>query len=170
MKSKKSKIIFIVSIVLLLVVYITVSHWLSLQKSVDIDAKYLSSIVEDIKEVLYVEKFTDKESVVIAIAKNSDDSINVCALWDTHLRYGYQRTYQIYSTEQFNSIEQYKTIASTKFGDLYFCIFPDPTDDTVTVDGVEHKMFKFNATINGENYYLGFYCGLKPNTKNGSQS
>lgn len=161
MKSKRSKIITIVSIVITVVVYITVSHWLSLKKSVDIDVKYLSDFVEDIEEVLYVEKFTDNESVAIALAKNSDDSINVCALWDTHLRYGYQRTYQIYSTEQFNSIEQYKTIASTKFGDLYCCIFPNPTDDTVTVNGVEHKVFKFYATIDGVSYYLGFYCGLK---------
>ena len=173
MKSKKSKIITIVSIVLAVVVYITVSHWLSLQKSVDIDVKYLSSIDGDIKEVLYVEKFTDEESAVIALAKNSDDCINVYALWDTHIRYGYQRTYQIYSTEQFNSIEQYKIIASTKFGDLYVCIFPNPTEDTVMVNGLEHKVFKFNATIDGVEYYLGFYCGLKntsEDTGNGSVS
>ena len=161
MKSKKTKIITIVSVIVVIVIYITVSHMMSLQKSVDIDAEYLSSIDGDVKEVLYVEKFTDKESVVIALAKKDDGLINVYALWDTHVRYGYQRAYKVYSTEQFNNIEQYKTIASTKFGDLYCCIFPNPTDDTVTVNGKEHDVVKFSATIDGVRYDLGFYCGLK---------
>ncbi|MBP3381318.1 MAG: hypothetical protein J6L00_01625, partial [Clostridia bacterium] len=63
MKSKKSKIITIVFIVIAVVVYITVSHWLSLQKSVDIDVDYLYGAADDLKEVLYVDKFTDNESV-----------------------------------------------------------------------------------------------------------
>ncbi|MBR5223551.1 MAG: hypothetical protein IKV81_05255 [Clostridia bacterium] len=159
MQSKKSKIITIVSIIVVLVVYITISHWLSLQKSVDIDAEYLSSVAEDVEEVLYVKKFTNNESVAIALGKSKDDSPCVFVLWDEWNRYTNRASYKPHTSNL------YKETSKTKFGQPYFGIFPNPTDDTVTVNGKEHKVFKFYATIDGVSYHLGFYCGLKNTTK-----
>ena len=167
MKSKKSKIITIVFIVIAVVVYITVSHWLSLQKSVDIDVDYLYGAADDLKEVLYVDKFTDNESVAIALGKGKDDSPYVFVLWDQWSRYTNRASYKPHISTL------YKETPATKFGQPYFCIFPNPTEDTVMVNGLEHKVFKFNATIDGVEYYLGFYCGLKntsEDTGNGSVS
>ena len=155
MKSKKSKIITIISIVLAVVVYITVSHWLSLQKSEDIKVDHFYGLVDDLKEVLHVDKFTDKESVAIALGKGKDDSPYVFVLWDQWSRYTNRTSYKPHNSSL------YKETPATKFGQPYFGIFPDPTEDTVMVNGLEHKVFKFNATIDGVEYNLGFYCGLK---------
>lgn len=167
MKSKKSKIITIVSIVLAVVVYITVSHWLSLQKPMDIKVDRFYSLVDDLEEIIYVDKFTDKESVAIAIGKSRDDIPYVFVLWDGRSRYA---NISAYKPDDIN----YNIEAEiTKFGQPYFGIFPNPTEDTIMVNGLKHKVFKFNATIDGVEYNLGFYCGLKntsEDTGNGSVS
>ena len=155
MKSKKTKIITIVSVIVVIVIYITVSHRMSLQKSVDIDAEYLSSIDGDVKEVLYVEKFTDEESVVIALGKGRDDAPYIFVLWDEWSRYTHRTSYKPHKSDL------YEETPETEFGQPYFAIFPNPTYDTVTVNGKEHDVVKFSATIDGVRYDLGFYCGLK---------
>lgn len=155
MKSKKSKIITIASIVLAVVVYITASHWVSLQKSMDIKVDRFYSLVDDLKEIIYVDKFADKESVAIALGKGRDGSPYIFVLWDGWSRYANILAYEP------DNINYNIEAEMTKFGQPYFGIFPNPTEDTVMVNGLEHKVFKFNATIDGVEYYLGFYCGLK---------
>ena len=158
MKITKSKII--IAIVVMLVVYIAISHFISLHKSVDIDKEYLSRVRDDIKEVIYVEKFTDNESVAIALGKNEADEPYIFIMWDAWNRYTHTSSFGIHSVEQLNDIYDYEKVSDTKFGQPYYCLFQNPTTDTVTLDGKEHKVFKFNCTLDGEEYYLGFYCGL----------
>ena len=160
MKSTRAKILIIESIIIViaLVVYITVSHKLSMQKSVDINVEYLSPIVDDLKEILYVEKFTDNESVAIALGKSEDDSPYVFVLWDDWNRYTYRPFFKPHVSEF------YMETKPTEFGQPYFYIFPNPTDSSMMINGNQHEVFKFNATIDGVKYDLGFCCGL--NTKN----
>lgn len=159
---KKTKIKVVIAIVVMLVIYIIVSNYLSLQKSVNIDADYLSkqNMVGNIKDVLCVEKFTEKESVAIALAEGEDGFLYVFVLSDASSRYAYVSADKIYKFKLSDNNDKYFSSENTKFGEAYYCLYADLTDDEVIIGGNEREVYKFKHTIEGTEYQLGFYCGL----------
>lgn len=166
MNRVKIKVVFIV--VVMLVIYIVVSNYLSLQKSVNIDADYLSkqNMVGNIEDILYVEKFTEKESVAIALTEGEDGFLYVFVLCDGPSRYSYVSADKIYKLKLSDNGDKYFSSDNTKFGEAYYCLYANPVDDKVITDGEGREVYKFKHTIEGTEYQLGFYCGL---TKDASE-
>ena len=162
---KKKTIIAIIVIVALSIIVTAFNNHQTKQRSVEIDKEFLMNdlplIEVDIKELLYVEKLTDEESVAFALAKNSNDAINLFVIWDGWSRYDNSSVFEFMDINDLSDVGSYQLVDNTKFGQPYYCLFQNPTTDTVTLDGKEHKVFKFNCTLDGEEYYLGFYCDLK---------
>lgn len=135
-------------------------------KSIDIDKEFLKSNWAgagdeyDIDEVLFVKKFTDKESLAIALIKNSYGVPYIYEIYDGKGRYDNVYYIEIADLENLTSQYDISQLKNTKYGQPYFCIFNNPMQDSVVINEKTHDVFKFECNIDGKNYSLGFYCGL----------
>ena len=167
---KKNKIILIAIVIVVLLGISEFNIYRTNLKSVDINAEFLQTNLTtpmdekyDVAEVLHVEKFTKEESLAIALAKDSNGIPWIYVTWDGRSRYCHGIYFSIYDLTNFNDPYDYIELESTKFGQPYVCIFQNPDQDTIIVNGIEHDVFMFDCTIDGVDYNLGFYCGLIEN-------
>lgn len=135
-------------------------------ESINIDKEFLKSNWAgagdgyDIDEVLFVQKFTDNESLAIALVKNSYGTPYVYEIYDGRGRYDNVYYVEISNLENLTSQFNIYQLENTKYGQPYFCIFNNPVQETVIINEKTHDVFKFECNIEGKNYSLGFYCGL----------
>ncbi len=168
---KKRIIVISVLIVSLYLIVATIyNNNKSKNQSIDIDVEFLQTNLTtpmdekyDVAEVLHVEKFTKAESLVIALAKDSNGIPWIYVTWDGISRYCHGINFSIYDLTNFNDPYDCIELESTEFGQPYVCVFQNPDQDTIVVNGIEHDVFMFDCTIDGVDYNLGFYCGLIEN-------
>ena len=164
MKKKPSKVLIVIGVIALVALVTAFNNWRAKQASVVVDAKYISENMGtptsryDVEEVLCVEKFTDNESVAVALCKDSKGDAGVFVMWDGLARYNYE-DYRIFEKTQSFQAASPITV-KTKFGDVYYCLFTDPQADTVEVNGETHRVYRFSGVVDGEERELGFYCGF----------
>lgn len=171
MKKKKAVTVAIVLAVIEYLIIATIyNNTMSKTVSIEITKEFLqtnlTSALEpkyDVEEVLYAKKFTKNESLFIALVKDSKGIPWVYSAWDGWSRYCKGIYFSIADLTNFNDPYDYIIINDTEFGEPYICIFQNPEQDSITVNGAEHEVFRFDCTIDGIDYSCGFYCGLLEN-------
>lgn len=173
---KKSRTIIIIALSMIMVAYLIISTQINNEKSktesVEIDKHFLrtnmTTIEEnDVEEVLLVKKFTENESVAIALAKDSHDTPWIYVMWDGQSRYCNEIKLSTKDFENFDNPYITYNLEQTEFGQPYFSLFENPSTDVIVANDKEHDVFEFNCIIDGVQHNLGFYCGLMGNTGDG---
>ncbi len=173
---KKAKKFIVIILVIAIIVSLEYFYNQSkLRESTVLDEKYFSNENHPVNEVLYVKKFYDDESVAVCLVKNKADKLQLYVLENGWQKYSTMWTVNYYTPDEdafyisgdlhfADEPTPFQTLNTRKHGKLYYCLFMNPTTDTVVIDDEEIPVFTFDyeykSTETVCDYSLGFYCGL----------